>query len=360
MDNKELISNIAKYTSATIITPIVSVGVGVGGVALAVYYFLKNVPFKNWKTTTLTTVTAATIFFSSDLGKPVRDGSFTYFHDRLHNKVKQLETENDYLENKLADTTAYLHKEMKSKVDSVNLIKDIEIRVRTEMYANGFKNLQENQGELEKDINQLQKNQNSIVGNINYTSKKLDEISGTLNNMKAIQAMNKNKDLEKRINIVQEQKYVSTKKQTSAPTNFNQEISKSKNNATKTYWTTIDQGESLSKIAQEHYGSWEAYKQIAKENGINDANKIEIGQPIKLPSYGLKNKNGINDSSFPKNTLTINQGDNLVNRLMSAYSYNWNEAKERANEIVAYNKKIGNKYATMGTIKHNKIIVSIN
>jgi len=46
---------------------------------------------------------------------------------------------------------------------------------------------------------------------------------------------------------------------------------------------TIKPGDNLSRIAKRFYGEANKYTQIAQANGINDPNRIQAGQELKLP-----------------------------------------------------------------------------
>jgi nucleoid-associated protein YgaU len=46
---------------------------------------------------------------------------------------------------------------------------------------------------------------------------------------------------------------------------------------------TIKSGDNLSRIAKRFYGEAGKYNEIAQANGINDPNKIQAGQELKLP-----------------------------------------------------------------------------
>ena len=46
---------------------------------------------------------------------------------------------------------------------------------------------------------------------------------------------------------------------------------------------TVKSGDTLSKIAQTHLGSYKRYPEIAKLNNIRDPNRIFPGQVLKLP-----------------------------------------------------------------------------
>lgn len=49
---------------------------------------------------------------------------------------------------------------------------------------------------------------------------------------------------------------------------------------------TIKAGENLSKISQKFYGSASKYTEIAKANGIDNPDHIQVGQQINLPALG--------------------------------------------------------------------------
>ncbi len=46
---------------------------------------------------------------------------------------------------------------------------------------------------------------------------------------------------------------------------------------------TIAAGDNLSKVSKLFYGNANKYEEIAKANGMADANKIQVGQVIKVP-----------------------------------------------------------------------------
>lgn len=47
---------------------------------------------------------------------------------------------------------------------------------------------------------------------------------------------------------------------------------------------TVQPGDSLSKIAKQFYGDANKYMDIARANGIQDADKIKAGQELKIPA----------------------------------------------------------------------------
>lgn len=46
---------------------------------------------------------------------------------------------------------------------------------------------------------------------------------------------------------------------------------------------TIEAGDNLSKVSKLFYGNANKYEAIAKANGMEDANKIQVGQKIMVP-----------------------------------------------------------------------------
>jgi nucleoid-associated protein YgaU len=46
---------------------------------------------------------------------------------------------------------------------------------------------------------------------------------------------------------------------------------------------TIAAGDTLSKVSKLYYGNANKYEAIAQANGIEDANKVRVGQEIKIP-----------------------------------------------------------------------------
>jgi nucleoid-associated protein YgaU len=46
----------------------------------------------------------------------------------------------------------------------------------------------------------------------------------------------------------------------------------------------VKSGDSLSKIAKSYYGNANDYKKIADANNIDDPNKIQAGQQLKIPA----------------------------------------------------------------------------
>jgi nucleoid-associated protein YgaU len=46
---------------------------------------------------------------------------------------------------------------------------------------------------------------------------------------------------------------------------------------------TVQSGDNLSKIAKRFYGDADKYRDIAQANGIDDPDKIKVGQDLNLP-----------------------------------------------------------------------------
>jgi nucleoid-associated protein YgaU len=49
---------------------------------------------------------------------------------------------------------------------------------------------------------------------------------------------------------------------------------------------TVQSGDNLSKVAKRFYGDASKYRDIAKANGIDDPDKIQVGQDLNLPVLG--------------------------------------------------------------------------
>ncbi len=68
---------------------------------------------------------------------------------------------------------------------------------------------------------------------------------------------------------------------------------------------TIEQGESLAKVAMNYYGDYEKFPIIAGYNNLSDATKVKVGQKIKVPEIEgiefLKGKEKVKteDQEFP-------------------------------------------------------------
>ncbi len=90
----------------------------------------------------------------------------------------------------------------------------------------------------------------------------------------------------------------------------------------------VKKGDSLWTIAEDFYASGYNWSDIAKENGLKNANQIEVGQKLKLPKVEVKQAtlvekkvtNGIEGDSY-----VTKSGDYLWNIAIRAYGdgYKW-------------------------------------
>ena len=89
---------------------------------------------------------------------------------------------------------------------------------------------------------------------------------------------------------------------------------------------TVSKGETLWSIAEKYLGSGFKWTEIAKENGIDESAKIEVGQVLKIPESGsiIKTKT---DNPITGATYEVVKGDNLWNIAVRAYGdgYKWVE-----------------------------------
>lgn len=105
---------------------------------------------------------------------------------------------------------------------------------------------------------------------------------------------------------------------------------------------TVEKGDSLWMIAEKAYGSGYNWVDIATENGLKDASKIEVGQELKLPKVAIKEAVmpvAIAEIAAPSNKIdgdsyTVVKGDHLWQIAVRAYGdgFKWTQiAKD--NEI---------------------------
>ena len=104
---------------------------------------------------------------------------------------------------------------------------------------------------------------------------------------------------------------------------------------------TVAAGDHLWKIAEKYYGSGYNWVDIAKENGLKNPSKIEVGQELKLPKVAIIQSKVIEQITakveMPKiegENYTVVKGDNLWNICVRAYAdgYKWSEVA-RFNEL---------------------------
>lgn len=90
---------------------------------------------------------------------------------------------------------------------------------------------------------------------------------------------------------------------------------------------TIQEGDSLSTLAQKYYGDGEKWILLAKENKIIDADNLEPGMKINIPlGESTKGVAGSNDTrKIEDKTYTVVEGDFLWDIAVRAYGdgYRW-------------------------------------
>lgn len=103
---------------------------------------------------------------------------------------------------------------------------------------------------------------------------------------------------------------------------------------------TVEQGESLWKIAKRQYGSGYNWVDIAKENNLTNANALNVGQELKLPKVAVKivEKQEVAadkpEVTITGDSYTVVKGDHLWSIAVRAYGdgYKWVEIAKN-NEI---------------------------
>ena len=73
----------------------------------------------------------------------------------------------------------------------------------------------------------------------------------------------------------------------------------------------VKKGDTLSKIARQYTGNVLRYNELSKLNGIENPDKIEIGQDIIIPQKFLDT---IKDTNLPEVTVTGNKNNKLINK----------------------------------------------
>lgn len=74
----------------------------------------------------------------------------------------------------------------------------------------------------------------------------------------------------------------------------------------------VKKGDTLSKIAQQYTGNVLRYNELAKLNGIENPDKIEIGQDIIIPKQFLDT---VKDTNLQEVTVTGNKNNKLINKI---------------------------------------------
>ncbi|MCF7866349.1 LysM peptidoglycan-binding domain-containing protein [Candidatus Woesearchaeota archaeon] len=315
-------------------------------------YVLNKVFFKNWKTTIATISIAGTAYLLSPFSKDVREQIISYKESDLRKENIELIEENENLKNQFENSIDLFNKEKVRLIDSVKTNEEIKYQ---KILFGEIKNFQEKNLEqitskydlkiniVENGLNQVKNNQKEIVSATNNISKQLSSVE---------------KKLETSVNeyFAKEQ----TKDITNSLDIKNQEQEKNINDLTsKEYWTILEQGESLGKIAIEYYDNVTMYKNIAEMSGIKNPDQVEIGQPIKLPKKGLLKLEDLQTEKYPEKTILLEKGQILEKVIQQIYDLTDDQTKSSAKKIIEYNQKIGNKYLTKNPVIYNKIIIGI-
>lgn len=86
---------------------------------------------------------------------------------------------------------------------------------------------------------------------------------------------------------------------------------------------TVQKGDSLWKIAERFYGNGSKYIELARINGINDPNRISIGQKIKVP---------VQEGTM----YTVKKGD-TISSIAAKYKMNWKTLYNQNKNIIGNN-----------------------
>ena len=106
----------------------------------------------------------------------------------------------------------------------------------------------------------------------------------------------------------------------------------------------VEKGDNLWKIAERTYGSGYNWVDIAKENGLKNANQVTVGQELKLPKTAVivvEQPKVAEKPTLPTiegDSYTVVKGDHLWSIAVRAYGdgYKWVEIA-KANEIARPN-----------------------
>ena len=66
---------------------------------------------------------------------------------------------------------------------------------------------------------------------------------------------------------------------------------------------TVQEGDTLASIAEEHLGSADKWQVIARANDISDPNQLEVGQTLTIPASGETSDAGIHNSSTDSSAM---------------------------------------------------------
>lgn len=104
---------------------------------------------------------------------------------------------------------------------------------------------------------------------------------------------------------------------------------------------TVEDGDTLGKIAYKYYGNASYYENLAEYNNMEDANVLSIGQEIKIPSnlplvmdYNYDNNEVVVNPYEEDETYTVKEGDTLFCIVRVQYNLTNQEAVDK---LATYN-----------------------
>ena len=104
---------------------------------------------------------------------------------------------------------------------------------------------------------------------------------------------------------------------------------------------TVEDGDTLGKIALKYYGDASYYENIAEYNNMEDANVLSVGQQIKIPSnlplvmdYDYEENEVLVNPYEGDETYTVKEGDTLFCIVRVQYNLN---SKETVDKLATYN-----------------------
>lgn len=103
---------------------------------------------------------------------------------------------------------------------------------------------------------------------------------------------------------------------------------------------TVEDGDTLGKIAYKYYGNASYYENLAEYNNLEDANVLSIGQEIKIPSnlplvnYDYEENEVVVNSYEEDQIYTVQEGDTLFCIVRVQYNLTNQEAVDK---LATYN-----------------------
>lgn len=106
---------------------------------------------------------------------------------------------------------------------------------------------------------------------------------------------------------------------------------------------TVQKGDNLWKISENYYSSGYNWVDIAKENGLKNANAIEVGQELVIPKAEVKIQTTVvkevTTNTIEGDSYTTVKGDNLWSIAVRAYGdgYAWTKIYEANKQAIGGN-----------------------